>query len=429
MIRLLTRVYLLLLVLLGAGLLVPEVTSYLHLESNRERLQNTFNGPLHLVRDTLLNSSDPSLEIIRLQPHFRYPMELLYLNSDGGAPQWLELYLEDDKVYADLTPGEKLVCYLRFDDDRVLRYGPLPKLEYFGREGVLMALVVLLVGGFLLVRLLVQPLSRQSKVLATAAKQVTAGHLGTRIATNSVPHSPLVVQAFNSMITRIEQLLVSQRQLLQDVSHELRTPLARLRFGLEILNDEETDADERQRVSAKLDAAIQQLDNLVEEILQYTRLADKDHRKVDEDPIDLQALVTNVIKRFNMADEQGKSIDVDFGERPLPELVGNSRELSRVLDNLLANAMRFATSKVRVQLSANKEYVCLLVADDGPGIPEHKRERVLQPFVQLERSSNHNGLGLAIVERIAIAHGGHVTVDSSTDMGGAELRVYLPRTP
>ena len=426
MIRLLTRVYLLLLILLGLGLLVPEVTKILHWEDNQKRLEDTFTGPLRLARATLMESDEPSLEIIRLQREFPFPLELLYLSGDDGVPPWLDGYLEFDQALCDLNDQDRLISYLRFDDDRVLRYGPLPKLETYGREGLLISLVILFVGGFMLVRLLVRPLSRQSKVLAGAAQQVADGHYGARISTSAVPHSPDVVHAFNQMTARIEQLMLSHRQLLQDVSHELRTPLARLRFGLEILNDEEADAQERLRVSTKLDAAIQQLDNLVEEILQYTRLADKDQRKVDGEPIDLQLLVGHVVERFNLAAEQGKPISVEQPTRPLPPVAGNSRELSRVLDNLLANALRFAGSKIRVQLAAEKDHVSIAVADDGPGIPESKRDRVLQPFVQLERSSNHNGLGLAIVERIVLAPNGRVRVQEDDELGGARIVIELP---
>jgi two-component system, OmpR family, sensor histidine kinase RstB len=428
MIRLLIRIYLLLLVLLGLGLMVPVVTTLLHLESNQERLEATFVGPMRMIRGTLQESNEPSLEIIRLQKNFRFPVELLYLNSDGGAPDWLERELAEDEMYFDLNANGKHVSYLRFDDDRVLRYGPLPKLEWFGPEGQLMAVVLLLIGGYLLVRLLVHPLSRQSKVLAGAAKQVSDGHFGSRIPPNAVPHAPEVVQAFNQMTTRIEQLMISHRQLLQDVSHELRTPLARLRFGLEILDDDESEPQERARVATKLDAAIQQLDDLVEEILQYTRLADKDHRKVDEEPANLEEIVNIVVQRFELATEQGKSIEVINNGQPLPPIVGNSRELGRALDNLLANALRFANSRIQVVMSMDKDYVSVVVADDGPGIPDDKRDRVLQPFVQLERNSKHNGLGLAIVERITLAHGGNMEVGASDELGGAAIRVRLPVT-
>ena len=90
MIRLLIRVYLLLLVLFGLGLMVPVVTAILHWESNQDRLEATFVGPMRMIRDTLQEADDPSLEVIRLQKHFRFPVELLYFNSDGGAPDRLE---------------------------------------------------------------------------------------------------------------------------------------------------------------------------------------------------------------------------------------------------------------------------------------------------------------------------------------------------
>ncbi len=135
-----------------------------------------------------------------------------------------------------------------------------------------------------------------------------------------------------------------------------------------------------------------------------------------------------MVQRFELAAEQGKAIEINTPDYPLPPLVGNSRELARALDNLLANALRFADSRIQIELSLNKESLSIVVADDGPGIPDDMRDRVLQPFVQLERSSNHNGLGLAIVERITLAHGGCMEVDSSKALGGAAIRINLPVT-
>jgi signal transduction histidine kinase len=108
---------------------------------------------------------------------------------------------------------------------------------------------------------------------------------------------------------------------------------------------------------------------------------------------------------------------------------GNADALRRVLRNLGENAARHATSRIDITLADRGSDVLLTVGDDGPGIPETERERVLQRFVRLDESRSRDeggsGLGLAIVDEIVRAHRGSVAI-SRSPLGGARITVSVP---
>jgi len=110
--------------------------------------------------------------------------------------------------------------------------------------------------------------------------------------------------------------------------------------------------------------------------------------------------------------------------------VGDRGGLSRVMRNLLENAIRHAESRVDVRVYPDGSNAVVTVADDGPGIPEADRKRIFERFVRLDsgraRSGGGTGLGLAIVSEVVGAHGGTVTVDDRPG-GGALIVVRVPR--
>jgi signal transduction histidine kinase len=112
------------------------------------------------------------------------------------------------------------------------------------------------------------------------------------------------------------------------------------------------------------------------------------------------------------------------------KVVGDPDRLSEMLRNLTDNAARFAWSEIVLTLDTRPQCVQLSVEDDGPGIPEADRERVMERFVRLEdhraRAQGGAGLGLAIVREIVHAHEGTVRVEKS-ELGGAKIVVELPR--
>lgn len=424
--RLAPRIFLIAFLLLLFGLITPGFAVWANAEYNEGVVRKIFRGQMSLAAEKLNAAEDRDEAFARMQERFDFDIQM----SDWPASE-LPAEAEDRLVAGQaliwVLPKDVVVAYYEVEPGTVLRFGPLPRLEFVGLPGLVMLGVLLLVGGFLMFRWIVRPLVRQSNVLVHASNDIAKGNLGVQVPEKRVPDLPELAAAFNKMADRIRGVLLGQRQLLQDVSHELRTPLARIRFGLEMLREDVAENDHAGRLLQQVDETIDQLDRLVGELLEYTRLSDQDRLLGRNEVVDPVALAKIALDRVSLERERGRSIELVEPKGQLPQVRGNPRELGRAIDNLIANALRFAKDRVQLRVEEAEGWVEISVEDDGPGIPVERRERVLEPFVQLERDHAHTGLGLAIVHRIVQGHGGEVRVDDSPRLKGAWIRLCLPR--
>ncbi len=238
------------------------------------------------------------------------------------------------------------------------------------------------------------------------------GDLALRVAVEGGDEVAAVAASFNRAAGRIEELVASHRALLANASHELRSPLARLRMAIDLY---EADASEARRREIVRNLA--ELDELVEEILLASRLDHAGAVELAED-VDLLALAAEEGARH------GATAGVKVGGESAV-VRGNPRLLSRLVRNLIHNALRHGAPPVEVEIGRRDGRVELAVRDHGPGIPEGERERVFEPFY---RPSGHGeeaggwGLGLALVRQIAARHGAGVRVESARG-GGARFVV------
>ena len=142
------------------------------------------------------------------------------------------------------------------------------------------------------------------------------------------------------------------------------------------------------------------------------------------DEIDLDDLVLTELAAFRSAE-----VTIDSASVRATKVAGQERRLAMVVRNLLANAMRHTTSRVRVATGTDEGGAFLVVADDGPGVPAEQRERIFDRFVRLDdgraRDEGGSGLGLAIVAAVVEEAGGTVVVDEAPG-GGARFTVRLP---
>lgn len=309
--------------------------------------------------------------------------------------------------------------------DRVLMLGPMHLFDPFPWQLLAIAGVAALVLVALATYLQVRPLQTRLRRLDRAVNRLGSGDLS---AYAHIPGNDPIGQvgaAFNGMTAHIRRLIEAQREMTRAVSHELRTPVARLRFGLEMLADCES-ADERRAKLNDLDRDIDQLDHLIDEILTYARL-EEGTPTIDFQTVYLYEVCEQLIGELDTI--RGEVV-IDAAGDQGATLEGDPRYLHRVLQNLVTNALRYARGRVRMQLDSDGERLVLDVDDDGPGIPEHQRERVFKPFARLDKSrhraSGGYGLGLSIVKRIVDWHGGEISVQQSP-WGGARFRVILPR--
>ena len=229
-------------------------------------------------------------------------------------------------------------------------------------------------------------------------------------------------------VRRSARLSEMQADFVAHVSHELRTPLAGINLMAETLAlgraDEPVD---RVRVISRLQFEIARLEELVERILRWRRVEEEGGR-VEVRPIELAAVVEEVLDRFGRTDAGANltsSIDPN-----LPIVVGDRASLVDAVGNLVHNALKFGGAEAPVDVVARHvgEEVIVVVRDQGPGIPAREHARVVERFYRspLHRRSHQGaGLGLAIVHRIVRDHGGRLQLESEPGIGST-FAIHLP---
>jgi signal transduction histidine kinase len=258
-------------------------------------------------------------------------------------------------------------------------------------------------------------LERRLAAVSTVAGLVTAGDLSRRLPeSNRGDEFDRLVMTVNGMLARFEMLITAQRQVTDDIAHDLRGPLQRLRQSLEgALGTGQDDA--------VLTEAIAELDAVLDTFSALLRIARAEAGAANRQDLDLTALVTSVAEAYApVAEDAGRSLATAIA--PGQTVRGDPALLSRMLANLLDNALTHGAGAIRVALQPGP---VLVVADEGPGVPAAEREAVLQRFTRLDRSraTPGTGLGLALVKAAAQAHGG--TVELAPGSGGQGLAVCI----
>jgi two-component system sensor histidine kinase BaeS len=262
-----------------------------------------------------------------------------------------------------------------------------------------------------------------------ATVRIATGDLAARVPDPHPSSSDELSQlsrSINAMATSLERSRGLERQFLMSVSHDLRTPMSSIQGYAEALTDEAIDP---QRAGRVILAESRRLDRLVTDLLLLARLDARaftfDLRALDIVPI----IEATAQASMPSAAERGISVEVHMPPTPMLAMVDGDR-LAQVLANLLENALKFAGSRVDVQVLVDQGWVLLSVADDGPGIaPDdlpHVFERLYVAKNRPAPKESGSGLGLAIVRELVETMGGHVMARSPAASGrGAELLVAL----
>jgi signal transduction histidine kinase len=208
-----------------------------------------------------------------------------------------------------------------------------------------------------------------------------------------------------------------------NVSHELKTPLALIRLFSETLElGRVPTEDKKQQYHRIINKESRRLTQLINNILDFSRIeaGRKEYRLV---PTDLAAVVRDVVDAYRFQIEQhGFALEVDVAE-DLPEMDLDPEAVSQALINLLNNAVKYSPNEKAIAVSVRREgeRVLVSVRDRGIGIPKSEQKRIFEKFYRVEASAVHttkgSGLGLALVQHIAEAHGGHVEVTSAPGEG------------
>jgi signal transduction histidine kinase len=273
---------------------------------------------------------------------------------------------------------------------------------------------------WLLSRFIARRLTRPMDELARAVSALGQGKLETRVNLrwDATGELGLLAEAFNDMASRIERQMADQRELIAAVSHELRTPLARMRVLTELLRDGGGDP----RTLDNVDREVVELDALVGELLASSRL---DFGQVTARPLDGRELAARALERAGLP---AAALAVEAADTAL---VGDATLLGRALANLLENARKHGDGAEVLRLTERGGLPAFCVEDRGPGLQPGEETRIFAPFYRKDRGGEAReagslGLGLALVQRIAKAHGGEAFAENRPG-GGARVGFTVRR--
>jgi len=269
--------------------------------------------------------------------------------------------------------------------------------------------LVLLSVAYLFLRNQVRPIER----LAFAAEAFGKGREVPDFKPYGATEVRRAAQAFITMRARIERYVQQRTEMLAGVSHDLKTPLTRMKLQLAMMGEGPD--------TMTLQEDVVEMEHMLDEYLDFARGEGGE----DMQSVELAEFLEEVVATAQRSDSNGR-LKIESVE---PVVLSIRRQLlRRCVTNLIDNALKHGTH-VTVGLNRNGRFVEIAVDDDGPGIPEARREEAFRPFRRLDEGRNLQtggvGLGLAIARDAARAHGGELALEDS-EAGGLRAVVRLP---
>ncbi|HEX2115432.1 MAG TPA: stimulus-sensing domain-containing protein [Alphaproteobacteria bacterium] len=322
------------------------------------------------------------------------------------------------------------------------------------RFDILKMFVLALGVTFLLSIYLAGTIARPLRRLAVAAERVRRGHgLGAgRMGSLTSGAQPVIPDmsrrgdeigelsgALKEMTEALWQRLDAIERFAADVSHEIKNPLTSLKSAIETASRVKDPAQQQRLMSIVLED-IARIDRLIGDISSASRL-DAELSRAEAQPIDVASMLQALVEMHAATvNDGGPRIELDVGSRALI-VPGLEDRLGQVFRNIIANAASFSPPGGTIRISARQrkdpargETVEITFDDEGPGIPEDKREAIFERFYSErpkgEKFGTHSGLGLSISRQIVNAHGGTISAENRRDASGKVLGArFIVRLP
>ena len=235
---------------------------------------------------------------------------------------------------------------------------------------------------------------------------------------------------YESMMVRLNELLLAQKQLLRDISHELRSPLTRIRVALGLARNKYKSADNEEL--DRIDWEIERLEFLIRELLTFVKI-EPNNSTVSMTQVDIHELLSHVIKDAEYEQQQSHISQTITLKCPHNiEINANAHLLHRAIENIIRNARYYSPENaiITVQCNLRSNYAHIKITDEGPGVPENMLEKIFQPFVRVssarESDTGGSGIGLAIAKRVIDIHNGKMRATNRKDGKGLAVIITLP---
>ncbi len=302
-----------------------------------------------------------------------------------------------------------------------------------GRWSIAIVLVLGLVGGFFVTRRVL----RRVDAMTETTRSIMGGDLGERLpVAGTGDELDRLAENLNIMLERIETLMRGLKEVSDNIAHDLKTPLTRLRNRSEqALRNANSEAEYR----AALESTIEESDGLIRTFNALLMIASAESGQARDGMKDFDAaeIAHDIGELYEpVAEQKGLVLKVEAeGTAPVN---GNRELVSQALANLVDNAIKYAAPQgkpangavpeITVRAGQDGDRILLSVADNGPGVPEADRTRVVERFVRLEQSRSQpgSGLGLSLASAVARLHGGELILDDNKP--GLKTIIALPRS-
>jgi heavy metal sensor kinase len=321
--------------------------------------------------------------------------------------------------------------------------GQLPRLGVTLLLGSLATLLVALGGGYWLASRAMAPV----RTITRAARNISETDLHHRLNLGRQDELGDLANTFDGMLARLQAAFDRQRQFTADASHELRTPLTIMGLEADQALTRRRSPEEYERALTVIKSENEFMARLVNDMLTLARM-DAGQTQLRLEALDLSEIALDVVERVSMLTRRG-GVEMQLGDGlPEVQIHGDRQYLTQLLTNLVENAVKYAGGRgkhVRIETGledrAGRPFGWARVEDDGPGIPPEHLPRLFDRFYRVDQSRSRDeetyaqsegekapggsGLGLSIVQWIARAHGGEVTVQSTVGVGTAFI-LHLP---
>ena len=372
-------------------------------------------------------NTDRVTALNHLRGMFQYPIKLKSIDKVELSASHLRLVRKGNitVVLKDTTSSSpSLTAYAPLGNSPyVLALGSIPLFNWFPLVLIVVVVILLLLFMATATFLFVHPIERRLKRIDVQIEQIGKDQDISIAPSEQGDAIGRLDDTVNEMASRIHRLIDAQTDMVRAISHELRTPITRIRFRMSNIEDLEL-ADALDDTNG-VERDLMELENLIDEVLTFSRLR-REKPLISLEPIMLDTFFKDI---KNAVSPLAESIDVKFTGKSDVKFNGDRRFLTRAIENLVLNALRYAESKVEVRYVTSDNYQHIYVSDDGPGIPVNERKSIFEPFKRLDasrcRSSGGYGLGLAIVRQIAMWHQGNAQVRES-QWGGADMVFSWP---
>ncbi|MBX2878628.1 MAG: HAMP domain-containing protein [Granulosicoccus sp.] len=439
---------------IGAGWLMDRL--FVHLETTDRDAVNVAMGLGEMLVE-LIDLGDPShATALYTNDLSDYNVSLMDI-EDIGLPESLYSALKKNEPLV-LESSENLALYFKLEQTGKVLQIRVPAVSSGDtRLRLLLTLsFYLLLAALLLIWL--YPLIRRLRRLAAVSKRFGEGDLTQRVPTsrNSSLHD--IESEFNRMAQRLQGLVEDNKMLSGAVSHDLKTPLARLRFGIDALEERlsattviNQHSDQVNDYLDRINHDLASMEQLVEVLLEFARL-DQQLSELPLAPVSLLSVVTDCVDSLTVNSDRQIDVDESIGETCI---MADERYASMLVSNLIQNAVKFSRERICIKLGAGDKsklkkaeghqagdfsmlepsngasrQVFLTIDDDGPGFEVDSLDRVTKPFekgsaLRDSRSRAGYGLGLAIVARIVQWFGARLQLGKSRTLGGASVSVVF----